>query len=181
MQCSIDVHFFHSDSGLHFNLQVYNTSKLTLVLVGPQFPREITAIESKGDRTFAATAGGSVIECQRVHRSGVYEGHTADVLLLLAIGDHLLSLSADRKLILWNIGQYDQPAVSITLDFTPTCMAHPPTYLNKVVVGGMDGRLQLWNFTNGKLVHEFSNLASDIRCIEPSPALDVVGLGLSDG
>lgn len=27
--------------------------------------------------------------------------------------------------------------------FTPTCMSHPDTYLNKVVVGSEEGRLQV--------------------------------------
>lgn len=61
-------------------------------------------------------------------------------------------------------------------------MAHPDTYLNKVVVGGRGGRVQLWNFHSGKLLHEFRGWAgADVLCLEPSPALDVVGLGLSDG
>lgn len=48
--------------------------------------------------------------------------------------------------------------VSIRFDapFAPTCMCHPDTYLNKVVVGGADGSLQLWNFVTGQLVHTFA-------------------------
>ena len=38
---------------------------------------------------------------------------------------------------------------------TPTCMAHPDTYLNKVLVGGTSGRLQLWNFESGQMLHSF--------------------------
>lgn len=36
---------------------------------------------------------------------------------------------------------------------TPTCMAHPDTYLNKLLVGGASGRLQLWNFESGQMLH----------------------------
>ena len=66
-------------------------------------------------------------------------------------------------------------------DFAPTCMAHPDTYLNKVVVGGAGGRMQLWNFAKGGLLFSFRVAEADIRTIAPSPALDVVGIGLSDG
>lgn len=66
-------------------------------------------------------------------------------------------------------------------DFTPTCLAHPDTYLNKVVVGSADGRLQLWNFSTARLLYTFPGWGSAVRCLVPSPALDVVGVGLGDG
>ena len=34
--------------------------------------------------------------------------------------------------------------------FVPTFLAHPPTYLNKVVVGSEGGALQLWNVRTGR-------------------------------
>lgn len=34
-------------------------------------------------------------------------------------------------------------------------MAHPDTYVNKVVVGAQDGRMQLWNFMTGALLYTF--------------------------
>lgn len=34
--------------------------------------------------------------------------------------------------------------------FVPTALAHPPTYLNKVVVGSEAGALQLWNVRTGR-------------------------------
>lgn len=66
-------------------------------------------------------------------------------------------------------------------DFSPACMAHPDTYLNKVIVGGSRGRMQLWNFSKGVRLFEFTVADSDIKCIASSPALDVVGIGLADG
>ena len=75
-----------------------------------------------------------------------------------------------------------QVTMDLGSDFQPTCMAHPDTYLNKVVVGSSDGRLQLWNFSAGTRLFEFTSYAGTaVKCISPSPALDVVGLGLADG
>lgn len=34
--------------------------------------------------------------------------------------------------------------------FVPTALAHPPTYLNKVMVGSEAGTLQLWNVRTGR-------------------------------
>lgn len=60
-------------------------------------------------------------------------------------------------------------------------MAHPDAYVNKVLVGSADGRVGLLNFVAGTLVHTFSGFGAAVRCIAPSPALDVVALGLADG
>jgi len=74
-----------------------------------------------------------------------------------------------------------QASIALGDDFQPTCMAHPDTYLNKVVVGGADGRLQLWNFASGQRLFEFRPARCAVRCLAASPALDVVGVGLADG
>ena len=66
-------------------------------------------------------------------------------------------------------------------EFAPTCMAHPDTYLNKVVVGSQHGSMQLWNFVKGTRLYEFSVADCAIKCLAPSPALDVMGIGTADG
>lgn len=74
-----------------------------------------------------------------------------------------------------------QVTIDLGNDFTPTCMAHPDTYLNKVVVGSQQGSMQLWNFTTGTRLYEFKVAECAIKCLAPSPALDVVGIGVADG
>lgn len=60
-------------------------------------------------------------------------------------------------------------------------MAHPPTYLNKVVVGSACGRLLLLNVNSEEVLYEFEGWGSGVRCVAASPALDVIGVGLADG
>ena len=72
-----------------------------------------------------------------------------------------------------------QAVIELDDDFQPTCMAHPDAYLNKVVVGSDDGRLQLWNFSSGQRLFEFRPAQAAVRCLAPSPALDVIGIGLA--
>lgn len=80
-----------------------------------QLKHAISALACKGDLTFAACRG-TIVECRRVHRSGEYRGgHAGDILQLLVLGDRLLSLGADRRLLVWRIGQYAAPEVSIQL------------------------------------------------------------------
>ncbi len=49
--------------------QLYNGAKLSLVGVGPQLDREVCALATKGDLTFAA-AGNTIQECRRFQRCG---------------------------------------------------------------------------------------------------------------
>lgn len=75
-----------------------------------------------------------------------------------------------------------QALLELGSSFEATCMAHPDTYLDKVIVGSADGRLQLWNFSSNSKLHEFQvGQGTAICCLVPSPALDVVGIGLADG
>ena len=46
------------------------------------------------------------------HRIGTYSGHSGAIVQLLNLGDVLLSLGSDRKLIVWEEGIYDTPKVS---------------------------------------------------------------------
>lgn len=60
-------------------------------------------------------------------------------------------------------------------------MAHPPTYLNKVLLGCTDGTLHLWNVASGSRLYIFLGWHSPVRALVPSPALDVVAVGLQNG
>ena len=83
------------------------------------------------------------------------------------------------------------------------CIAHPATYLNKILIGYSSGKMQLWNINSCQCIYTFKNhqhhqdysifdtssninginndIISSITCIEPSPILDVVGIGYSTG
>lgn len=57
--------------------------------------------------------------CSHVHliaaipycRVGTYAGHSGRIIQLLSLGDVLLSLGADRKLLVWGANTYDAPTV----------------------------------------------------------------------
>jgi U3 small nucleolar RNA-associated protein 21 len=77
--------------------------------------------------------------------------------------------------------------------FCPSVAIHPPTYVNKIVVGGSctntnSDALILLNVRTGKLVHVFKCLEKDtlkfkseITCLEPSPAIDTIAVGTAKG
>ncbi|XP_021279189.1 U3 small nucleolar RNA-associated protein 21 homolog [Herrania umbratica] len=165
--------------------QIYNCSKLNLVLIGPQLPKKIRALASYRDFTFAAY-GTDIAVFKRAHQVANWSRHNAKVNLLLLFGDHVLSVDADGNVFIWTFKGIEDnlaPIGHIKLDakFTPTCIMHPDTYLNKVLVGSQEGSLQLWNISTKKKLYEFKGWNSGICSCVSSPALDVIAVGCADG
>lgn len=63
--------------------------------------------------------------------------HVAKVDLLLLFGEHVLSLDVEGNMFIWafkGIEEHLAPVGHVQLcgKFTPSCIVHPDTYLNKV-------------------------------------------------
>lgn len=59
-----------------------------------------------------------------------------------------------------------------------------PTYLNKVFVGRIDGAVEIWNISTGKLIHVItppSPNSGPVTALEPSPALSILGIAYGNG
>ena len=66
-----------------------------------------------------------IIQSPSACRHGSYKGHTGTILQLLVLGDYLLSLGRDRKLLVWKIGAYAEPEVGPCKPCTkPSTPAH---------------------------------------------------------
>ena len=77
--------------------------------------------------------------------------------------------------------------------FCPRVAIHPPTYVNKIILGGSCGKtgrdaLVLVNVRTGKMIHVFKcldkyspNTKSEITSLEASPAIDTIAVGNSKG
>ncbi|KAK9293293.1 hypothetical protein L1049_021285 [Liquidambar formosana] len=165
--------------------QIYNCAKLNLVLVGPQLPKKIRALASSRDYTFAAY-GNDIGVFKRAHQVATWSRHNSKVNALLLFGDHILSVDIEGNMFVWAFKGMEQnlvPIGHILLEdkFTPSCIMHPDTYLNKVILGSQEGSLQLWNISTKKKIYEFKGWKSPVCCCVPSPALDVVAVGCADG
>ncbi|KAL1539962.1 U3 small nucleolar RNA-associated protein 21 isoform X1 [Salvia divinorum] len=165
--------------------QIYNCAKLNLVLVGPQLPKKIRALASYRDYTFAAY-GCNIAVFKRAHQVATWEGHNAKINRLLLFGEHILSLDVKGNMFIWGFKgktENNSPVGNISLGnkFTPSCIMHPDTYLNKIIVGSQEGSLELWNISTKKKLYEFKSWSSAISCCVSSPALDLVAVGCSDG
>ncbi|XP_060608574.1 WD repeat-containing protein 36-like isoform X2 [Ruditapes philippinarum] len=161
----------------------YNCSKLGIVSVSDSHPEDISVLAVDRDLTF--TACRNVIRAftrgrQVIH---VYEGHTADVHLLLPFGNHLISVDVDSSVIVWDIksqGQYSEIQFNKT-SFEITTVTHPSTYLNKILFGSKQGRLELWNIKKNTMIYSFKGWGQPVTVVEQAPAVDVVAIGLANG
>ncbi|CBJ32264.1 similar to WD repeat domain 36 [Ectocarpus siliculosus] len=186
--------------------QIYRCDHLRVVLVSPPMSKKITCLESWGNEHTFVGSGREVLGWRRLSCTGSLGSHPGTVRFLLCVGNTLVSLCEEGRLKAWDLkhrpggkskgprggpqgegeGVAGKPTCDAALEggFVPTALAHPPTYLNKVVVGSEGGALQLWNVRTGRRVHSFQSLdpkGAAVSCIEPSPALDVAAVGLSDG
>lgn len=155
------------------------------MLVGPQLPKKIRALASFRDFTFAAY-GTDIGVFRRTQQVATWSKHEEKVNSLLLFGEHVLSVDIKGNLFIWVFKELEQnlePLGQIFLEdkFSPSCIMHPDTYLNKVIIGSQEGSMQLWNISTQKKLYDFKGWNSSIYCCVSSPALDVIAVGCSDG
>ncbi|XP_030624689.1 WD repeat-containing protein 36 [Chanos chanos] len=161
----------------------YNVKKLGIVAVSNALPADISCLAA--DRMLVFTSHGRVITAFAKNKEVVhtYNGHSADVHILLPFGDHLISVDRDNVVIIWDV-EAEEEYLQISFDkmsFEVSALLHPSTYLNKILLGSSQGGLQLWNVKSNKLLYTFSGWESAVTVLQQSPAVDVVGVGLASG
>lgn len=91
-----------------------------------------------------------------------------------------------KKILSWSAEIKQAPVVVFRFPFDLdqlTTVMQPHTYLNKLLIGTKDGRLQLWNVQTQSLVYAFkkASWSSAVLKVEQSPAVDVVAVALANG
>ena len=171
------------------SFQVFDVARMQLIVVGPELDAPISAIVGIGERTLVGS-GEAVVVCERGREVSRWESPSevgvGALLQLLVIGPWVVALHAGNALRVWDAATGKLTTeVAFAQAFQATVFAHPATYINKVVVGGGDGRLQLWNVATGTLVHEQRPLrlasTAPITAIAQAPVLDVVAVGSLSG
>lgn len=172
--------------------QVLRADSLATSIVSRRLRENIRALAVKRTLTWGAVGRDIMLwkRARRVRR--IRDAHDRPIDSLFLFGEQLLSLSfADRKMKAWHAATSELIGeVVFEDDFTPSCITHPHTYLNKVVIGSREGHVEIWNTRTLKRIFRsgstgtancFRSDGTSIACIEQSPALDVLGLGLADG
>ncbi|KAF8503603.1 Utp21-domain-containing protein [Russula emetica] len=172
---------------------LWEGEKMTLLFVGSEAQDSITGLVFDGDFIWAST-GSHVLKYIRGKEVGRLTNPLGTPITgPLVFGSHLLSLTEDgRNLLIWDASEeVFHSQIQFETGFTAIHLLHPATYLNKVLVGGSDGSLQLWNIRTRTCIHKIpfarlsesqpSHLPSSMTALAQSPAIDVVGVGFASG
>lgn len=176
----------------------WRAHSLVPAIYGNPLGKSIRCLAAWSNITAAACKDGICLY-RRAHIIGELEGLPAEpeaVREMVFMGNVLVAYFSDPpSLAVWELQKDEMEgerrgervSVGAVRSFSlgvskarGTFLIHPATYLNKVLVGLDDGRAQLWNINSCKLIYEFS-FHSPPLAASPSPALDVVAIGLSDG
>mmetsp|Transcript_13275 Transcript_13275/g.24902 ORF Transcript_13275/g.24902 Transcript_13275/m.24902 type:complete len:864 (-) Transcript_13275:28-2619(-) len=161
----------------------YEADSLKLRLLGCQLDLPSTSTAAYKDKVLVAV-GSRVLSWHKVRLVKTYEGSKTAIKELAVLGDYLLALNQSAQLIVWDAESGDLKH-SFLLGSASTCMEHPPTYLNKVVVACKGPTLSLLNVKTGTRVFDYPSISasctSDVHVIKSAPALDIAGLGFADG
>ncbi|CAH3115617.1 unnamed protein product [Pocillopora meandrina] len=161
---------------------VYSCAKLNLLFVGLLKSGEISCLSSHGDLVITAS-GNQLISWKRGKQVAVLEGHKRDIHFIFSFGSNLISVDEDSTVRIWII---ETTELYLEMEFNAenfyiTCLMHPSTYLNKILLCSKQGQMQLWNIKTNKLIYTFSGWSEPITAVEQAPAVDVVGIGLQSG
>ncbi|XP_054162856.1 WD repeat-containing protein 36-like [Oppia nitens] len=102
---------------------------------------------------------------------------------LLPFGPHLIATDSENILRVWEIRSQE---LTLTIPMNPesfrmTCLVHPATYINKILIGSVQGSLQMWNLRTQTLIHTFSGWQSRVTRLCQAPAIDIMAIGLENG
>merc|ERR1719487_781862 len=173
--------------------EVYETEHLRKAYLGPVLNAPIRALLCVGEVTITALKN-EIVCWHKIEEVVRLVGHEQKVSLMANLGStYLISASDRNECYVWkfpklrrNTNIADEPLEPMgKLDIEGvSCMAHPPTYLNKMLIATQDGRLGLWNVKTCSMIHEYGCLGSGvgITSLEPAPtALDMVAVGFQNG
>lgn len=159
----------------------YGCNKFRLLSISGEHPGPITCMSGDNYHVYTASENNIYAWRRGCELKHVYKGHNAPIHLLFPFGVHLVSVDEDNVLKLFDIKDETQfLELSFDNNFKIITLCHPPTYLNKILLGGENGVLQLWNLRTAKLVYTFKGWDSKVLVTEPAPAIDVVAIALEN-
>ncbi|KAI9136584.1 Utp21 specific WD40 associated putative domain-containing protein, partial [Paraphysoderma sedebokerense] len=164
------------------SFHIYDVQKMGLLFAGPQSDESITALASHGDFTFAASGNVIIVYKRAKEVSRLESGNKRTFLQLDVFGDFLVGLTDDNCMVSFNFKTEElYSEIEFGDQFTATTFVHPSTYLNKILVGSSQGKMQIWNIRTNNLIYEFQAFPSGITALAQSPVVDVIAIGQLDG
>ncbi|KAL9109926.1 MAG: hypothetical protein Q9227_005449 [Pyrenula ochraceoflavens] len=179
------------------SLQTYDLRRgLNLTFLShQQTPGNITATHAYRDLVFAAWDGQDGTKGVWVFKRGRVVGvletpprsHTLHKILIF--GRWIVG-SSSESIEVWKTENYEHyttlnsSAHGRTQQAFSGAISALPTFLNKVFVGRLDGRTEIWNVSTGRLVYTIQPPTPDcgsVLTLEPSPSLSLLAMSFANG
>jgi len=187
--CGSFPFFVHTEGQITFlslplgnSFLTYYTEHLQIRYVGPALDRTVNAVAAYKDLILVAS-GSLVSAWHKVKQVRTFQGSVSAIADLFVFGEYLLAFNFSAQMLVWNV-ETEELLQTIALSHPGIAFAHPPTYLNKVLVA-TKRRLSLYNVKTAAQIYDYPELSkqlhSDLTALDPAPALDLVGLGTADG
>lgn len=184
-------HFVTASVGSSFH--VYDCNDLQLQYLSRPLSAEIGCVLGLGECT-AVTQASDILLFHKMTVLAELKGHTLSVEHLANLGDSFLVSVAGSEVFVWQLPNISKqmhaltkpvaPVRQLAITFKVAALTSIPTYVNKMLFGGADGELELWNINKGELVYSFAAHASvkaAVSALATAPVLDVAGVGFADG
>lgn len=157
----------------------YGCNNFRLLSISGQHPGPITCMSGDNFHVYSASENNVYAWRRGCELKHVYKGHNAPVYLMLPFGIHLITIDKNNELKVFDIKE-ETIFLELSFDnkFTISAICHPPTYLNKILLGSSQGTLQLWNLRTSKLIYTFKGWSAGVTVVTPAPAVDVVAIAL---
>lgn len=162
-------------------IQTYDCARLNLLFISPQFEYPITAIVSQSDLILVAngpllTAVKRGKEQWRIRSSG-----NSHITHLVTFGSYICATTENQTLLVYDATSLElHTQMALRKETEVSCLLHPDTELNKVILGSTDGHLQVWNIRTGSLKWS-TCFEGSITAVAAAPVLDIVTIGFLDG
>lgn len=184
-------HFVATPVGCSFH--IYDCDDLQLQYLSRPLTEDASGVLCVGEAT-AVSLAKNILIFHKMKLLARLEGHASKVETMTNLGDSFLVSSSATEVLVWQLPTFTKQSHELTkplsavrrleVSFRVSSILHVPTYMNKMLVSGVNGELELWNINTGSKIYSFScvsGLKSGISCLASSPALDVVGLGFDNG
>jgi U3 small nucleolar RNA-associated protein 21 len=179
---------------------LYNLDKIKLERISPPLPMKITAVAHYKNKVFTAI-GNKILLWEKIHivkefsiSENTTEPHPNNFFYkkLVSFDNLLLALTSNGDLHIFDIYS---GKLRKELNLNIENFIHPSTYLNKILftkkreqyeqdLNMGNTKLYLYNINTEKQIFEFDfkmKNGVEIKTLEQSPVIDVIGIGFSSG
>jgi len=178
---------------------IYDLKNLRIAFISPALTEKIKALHWIGE-TVLATLKHDIVAFHKLSEVVRLRGHKSAPTQLLSLGGKTLVSSTGKETLVWDLTELELLKVenatgadkgtiephgrlNIVNASIVNAICHPPTYLNKIVVGTQEGTVHLYNVRTLKHIHTF-NLPRHgaVTSLVAAPSqLDIIAVGYNSG